>query len=134
MKKMLQEFKTFATKGNVFDLAVGIIIGGAFGKIVASFVNDVFMPFLSLIFGKINLSDLKFILSEASGDAPELAIRYGLFIQTLIDFILIAFVVFIMVKAINNLKKKEDAKPAPPPEIPKDIILLEEIRDLLKNK
>lgn len=132
MRKFAQEFRTFATRGNVFDLAVGIIIGGAFGKIVTSFVNDLFMPLVSLILGKLNLAQLKIVLAVASGDKPELAISYGNFIQTFIDFIAIAFVVFMMIKAINSLKKKEEEKPAAPAEPSNQEKLLVEIRDLLK--
>lgn len=132
MKKFMQEFRTFATKGNVFDLAVGIIVGGAFGKIVTSFVNDLFMPLISLLLGKLDLTNLKVILKAAEGDVPELAITYGNFIKTSIDFVLIAFVVFLMIKAINRMKKKEEEKPAAPPEPSKEEVLLAEIRDLLK--
>lgn len=132
MKKFLQEFRTFATKGNVFDLAVGIIIGGAFGKIVTSFVNDLFMPVMSLLLGKLNLAQLKIALVAAEGDKPELAIYYGNFIQTTIDFVLIAFVVFMMIKGINRFKKKEAEKAAEPAAPPAQEVLLAEIRDLLK--
>ncbi len=132
MRKFAQEFRTFATRGNVFDLAVGIIIGGAFGKIVTSFVNDLFMPLISLVLGKLNLAQLKIVLAVASGDKPELAISYGNFIQTFIDFVAIAFVVFIMIKGINSLKKKEEEKPAAPVEPSNQEKLLVEIRDLLK--
>ena len=133
MKNFFDEFKKFAVKGNVIDLAVGIIIGSAFGKIIASFVNDLFMPLISLLMGKTNFVQLKVILVEASGDTPELAIRYGQFIQTVIDFILIAFVVFIMVKTVNNMRKKQEEKPAAPPAPSNTEILLEEIRDLLRG-
>ena len=133
MKKFMGEFKAFATKGNVFDLAVGIIIGGAFGKIIASFVNDLFMPLIGLLLGGQNFSGLKIVLEEAVGDSPELAIYYGKFIQTTIDFILIAFVVFMMIKFITKLKKKEEALPAAPPKPTNEEVLLAEIRDLLKK-
>lgn len=132
MKKMMNEFKAFATKGNVFDLAVGIIIGGAFGKIVTSFVNDLFMPLFGLLFGKVNFAELKYVLEEAVGDKPELAIYYGRFIQTTIDFILIAFVIFMMIKLLSKLKKKEEAVAAPPKPSNEEV-LLAEIRDLLKK-
>ncbi len=134
MRKLMQEFKTFATRGNVFDLAVGIIIGGAFGKIVTSFVNDLFMPVISLILGKLNLARLKLVLAPAVGDKPELALSYGNFIQTTIDFILIAFVVFMMIKALNKFKKKEEEKVVEAPAPAAEVVLLAEIRDLLKGK
>lgn len=133
MKKFIGEFKAFATKGNVFDLAVGIIIGGAFGKIIASFVNDIFMPIIGLILGGQNFTDLKIVLEEAVGETPELAIAYGRFIQTTIDFILIAFVIFVMIKFITKLKKKEEEAPKAPPKPSNEEVLLAEIRDLLKK-
>jgi len=133
MKKFFGEFKTFISKGNVFDLAVGIIIGGAFGKIVSSFVADILMPFISLILGNVDVAGLRVVLRQASTGVEELAIRYGLFIQAFIDFIIIAFVLFMLVKAMNKLKKKEEEKPAPPPEPSKEEQLLTEIRDLLKK-
>lgn len=132
MKKFISEFKSFATKGNVFDMAVGIIIGGAFGKIVTSFVNDLFMPLFGLILGKVNFTELKWVLSEAVGESPELAIYYGKFLQTTIDFILIAFVIFLMIKFLSKLKKKEEAAPVEPPKPSAEEALLTEIRDLLK--
>ena len=137
MKQFIKEFKEFATRGNVFDLAVGIIIGGAFGKIVTSFVNDLFMPLISLVLGKTDLAGLKVVLIPAAEGTEELAIRYGLFIQTTIDFILIAFVIFMMIKLLSKLKRKEEEKPATPAAPPKptrEEELLAEIRDLLKNK
>jgi large conductance mechanosensitive channel len=130
------EFKQFAMKGNVVDMAVGIIIGAAFGKIVASFVGDVLMPPLGLALGGVNFTDLAFVLKEAQGDAPAVVLAWGKFIQTVIDFIIIAFAVFVGVKAMNSMKKKEEAAPAPPPapaEPPKQEVLLAEIRDLLKK-
>lgn len=133
MKKFLNEFKTFISKGNVFDLAVGIIIGGAFGKIVASFVADIFMPFIGFIFGGTNVADLKVVLEAAVGETPELAIRYGMFLQTFIDFVLIALVIFVLIKVINKMKKKEEEKPAAPAAPPAQEVLLTEIRDLLKK-
>ncbi|NCP64829.1 MAG: large-conductance mechanosensitive channel protein MscL [Paraglaciecola sp.] len=130
------EFKQFAMKGNVVDMAVGIIIGAAFGKIVASFVGDVLMPPLGLALGGVNFIDLAFVLKEAQGDAPAVVLAWGKFIQTVIDFIIIAFAVFVGVKAMNSMKRKEEAAPAPPPapaEPPKQEVLLAEIRDLLKK-
>lgn len=137
---MLKEFKEFAMKGNVMDMAIGIIIGGAFGKIVASFVADVLMPPLGLIIGGVNFTDLKIVLTEAVLDAngvetaAAVSINYGNFIQVTIDFIIIAFAIFMVVKAMNSAKKKEEAAPPPPPPGPTDDQkLLMEIRDLLKK-
>lgn len=131
---MLAEFKAFAMKGNVVDLAVGIIIGGAFGKIVSSVVNDVIMPPIGLLIGGVNFSDLKIILKAAVGENPAVTINYGMFIQSLIDFIIIAFAIFIMVKALNATKKKEAVAPAAPPPPSNEEVVLREIRDILKNK
>ncbi len=131
---MLKEFKKFAIKGNVMDLAVAVIIGAAFGKIVTSLVNDVIMPFIGLIVGGVDFASLKIVLSPAVGETAEVAILYGAFIQTIVDFLLIALSVFFVVKLLSKLKKKEEEKPAPPAEPPKDIVLLTEIRDLLKEK
>ncbi len=131
---MLAEFKAFAMKGNVVDLAVGIIIGGAFGKIVSSVVNDVIMPPIGLLIGGVNFSDLKIILKAAVGENPAVTINYGMFIQSLIDFLIIAFAIFIMVKALNATKKKEAVAPAAPPPPSNEEVVLREIRDILKNK
>ncbi|SIN70530.1 large-conductance mechanosensitive channel protein MscL [Algoriphagus halophilus] len=138
---MLKEFKDFAVKGNVVDLAVAVIIGGAFGKIVTSFVNDIVMPPIGLMIGGVNFKNLAVVLKEAVvDDAGEVVtaavtLNYGAFIQNVVDFTIIAFVIFLAVKAINNMKKKEAAAPPPPPPAPpKSEVLLEEIRDLLKNK
>lgn len=130
---MLQEFKKFAFKGNVIDLAVGVIIGGAFGKIVTSLVNDIIMPILSILLGGMNFTDLKIVISPATETAAETAIRYGTFLQSTIDFLIIAFSIFIFIKIITKLKKKEDA-PAAAPAPTKEEGLLTEIRDLLKEK
>ncbi|MDD4189267.1 MAG: large-conductance mechanosensitive channel protein MscL [Eubacteriales bacterium] len=134
---MLKEFKQFIVKGNAMDLAVGVIIGAAFGKIVTSLVNDIIMPFIGLILGNVNLTALKWVLRKAAADGTgELAVTYGQFIQATIDFVLIAFVIFMMVRAINKLRKKEVPKPAEPvkePEPTKEELLLGEIRDLLKK-
>lgn len=139
MKKVLQEFKQFAMRGNVVDMAVGIIIGGAFGKIVSSVVGDLIMPAVGLLVGGMNFSDLKITLKHAvmEGDkviTPAVSINYGNFIQVTIDFIIIAFAVFLLIKGVNafNKKKKEEA-PKAPTAPPADIQLLTEIRDLLKN-
>ncbi|AFH48788.1 Large-conductance mechanosensitive channel protein [Ignavibacterium album JCM 16511] len=131
--KMLQEFKAFAMRGNVVDMAVGIIIGGAFGKIVSSFVGDVIMPPIGLLLGGVDFSDLALTLKAAEADQPAVMLKYGMFINTVIDFIIIAFAIFMVIKAMNTLKKKEEEKPAAPPEPPADVKLLTEIRDLLKK-
>lgn len=109
-----KEFKEFAMRGNVVDMAVGIIIGGAFGKIVSSFVQDVIMPPIGLLLGGVDFSDLAITLKEAVGETPAVMLKYGVFINTVIDFIIIAFAIFMMVKVMNNLKRKEEA-PAPEP-------------------
>ncbi len=129
---MMQEFKKFIMRGNVLDLAVGIIIGGAFGKIVSSFVNDVLMPPIGLLIGGIDFSDLAVTLKEAQGDVPAVLLKYGTFINTIIDFLIIGFAIFMVVKAANQMMKKEAEKPAAPPAPPKQEVLLTEIRDILK--
>ena len=131
---MIQEFKSFAMRGNVVDMAVGIIIGGAFGKIVSSFVKDVIMPPIGILIGGVDFSDLAITLKDAVGDVPAVVISYGAFIQTLVDFLIIAFAIFMAVKAMNSLKKKEEEKPAAPPAPSKEEVLLTEIRDLLKER
>jgi large conductance mechanosensitive channel len=130
---MLKEFKEFAMRGNVVDLAVGIIIGAAFGKIVSSFVNDIIMPPLGMLIGNVDFSELKWALSASTAeDAP--FIRYGLFIQTVIDFLIVAFAIFMAVKVMNRLKRKQEAAPPPaPPEPSAEVKLLTEIRDVLKR-
>ncbi|MDD2221340.1 MAG: large-conductance mechanosensitive channel protein MscL [Clostridia bacterium] len=131
---MLKEFKEFAFKGNVIDLAVGVIIGGAFGKIVSSLVNDVLMPVLGVILGGISFTDLKYVITPASGDVAEVAILYGSFIQATVDFLIIAFSIFLFIKLLTSRKKQAaEAAPEPPAPAP-DLVLLEEIRDLLKTK
>lgn len=135
-KGFIAEFKEFISRGNVIDMAVGVIIGGAFTTIVNSLVNDVIMPFLGLIIGGINFSELKIVLTAAAGDTPETAIMYGSFIQNIINFLLIALVVFTMVKIINRFRRKKEApapEPAPEPEPPEEVLLLREIRDSLKK-
>lgn len=139
MKKMLEEFKKFAMRGNVVDMAVGIIIGGAFGKIVSSIVGDIIMPSVGLLVGGVNFTDLKIVLKDAVMKGtevvtPEVAINYGTFIQVVLDFIIIAFSVFLLVKGINALSRKKQQKPEEPKAPPADIQLLTEIRDLLKEK
>lgn len=130
---MLKEFKAFALKGNVLDLAIGVIIGGAFGKIVTSLVNDIIMPLVSILLQGISFSDLKYVITPAEGEVAEVALNYGMFIQTTVDFVIIAFSIFLFVKLLTKMKKKEEAAPAPI--IPsKEELLLTEIRDLLKEK
>ena len=131
---MVKEFKEFAVKGNVVDMAVGIIIGAAFGKIVSSFVGDVIMPPIGVLLGGVNFSNLAFTVKEAAGDVPAVVIGYGKFIQTVIDFTIIAFAIFIAVKAINSLKRKEEQAPKAPAPPPAQEVLLTEIRDLLKER
>lgn len=134
----LQEFKTFAMRGNVVDMAVGIIIGGAFGKIVSSIVSDIIMPPVGLLIGGVKFQNLKIVLKHAQTDVATgkvtdaVSINYGNFISTALDFIIIAFAIFLIVKLINSMKKKE-AKPTPPPAPTKEEVLLTEIRDLLKK-
>jgi large conductance mechanosensitive channel len=130
---MLKEFKEFAMKGNVVDLAVGIIIGGAFGKIVSSLVSDVIMPPIGVLMGGVDFSDLVLVLKEAEGEIAAVTVNYGKFIMTVIDFIIIAFAIFMMVKGMNRMKKKEEAAPAAPPEPSSTDKLLMEIRDSLKK-
>ncbi|MBR6610294.1 MAG: large-conductance mechanosensitive channel protein MscL [Oscillospiraceae bacterium] len=139
-KGFIQEFKTFISRGNVVDMAVGVIIGSAFTKIVNSLVNDIVMPMLGVVTGGINFAELKYVITPATEEVAEVAIKYGQFIQNIIDFLLIAVVVFTMVKMINKMrdaaKKKEEEKPAEPvapPPTPEDILLLREIRDSLKK-
>jgi large conductance mechanosensitive channel len=131
---ILQEFKEFAIKGSAIDMAVGIIIGAAFGKIVSSLVADVFMPPIGVLIGGVDFTKLAFTLKEASGDTPAVTINYGNFIQTLADFTIIAFVIFMVIKLINRLKKKEAAAPTVTPASSKEEQLLTEIRDLLKER
>lgn len=131
---VLSEFKAFAVKGNVVDMAVGIIIGAAFGKIVSSFVGDVIMPPLGLLIGGVDFSDLSVVLRPAEGAAPTVVLAYGKFIQTVIDFIIVAFAIFMGVKAINRLKREEAKAPTLPPTPTKEELLLGEIRDLLKEQ
>lgn len=130
---IVKEFKEFAIKGNVIDMAVGIVIGASFGKIVSSFVADVIMPPIGVLIGGIDFSNLAITIKEASGDVPAVVVSYGKFIQTAVDFTIIAFAIFIVVKGINSLKRKEEAAPPPPPEPTAQEVLLTEIRDLLKQ-
>ena len=131
--KIFTEFKTFAIKGNVIDMAVGIIIGAAFGKIVGSFVNDVIMPPLGLLIGGVNFSDLKIVMKAATETAPAVTFNYGNFIQVCFDFLIVAFAVFMVVKTTNSLKKKQEKLPAVPAAPSNEELLLSEIRDLLRK-
>lgn len=130
---MMKEFRDFAMRGNVVDMAVGIVIGAAFGKIITAFVNGVLMPPIGLLVGGVDFSELSMTLQEASGEVAAVTLNYGAFIQTVVDFIIIAFAIFMVVKAMNKMKKKEEAKPAAPPKPSAEESLLTEIRDLLKK-
>jgi len=138
--KLIQEFKAFAMRGNVVDMAVGIIIGGAFGKIVSSVVSDIIMPPIGLLMGGVNFTDLKITLKPADLDQlgaivkEAVTLNYGKFLQTTVDFIIIAFAIFMMIKAMNTLKKKEEEHPSAPPAPTQDQMLLTEIRDILRRK
>ena len=136
----IQEFKDFAMRGNVVDLAVGVVIGGAFGKIVDSLVKDIIMPMVGAMMGGTDFKQLYINLGSTAYDTMELAekagaplIKYGLFINSMVDFLIIAFAIFVAVKAINSLKRKEEAAPAAPAPTPEDVVLLREIRDALKK-
>ena len=130
---MMSEFKSFAMKGNVMDMAVGIIMGGAFGKIVASFVGDVLMPPIGVLLGGVDFTDLALTLKAASGEVPAVTLKYGTFVQTVIDFLIIAFAIFVMVKWMNRMKRQEAVAPAAPPAPSNEEVLLTQIRDLLKK-
>ena len=130
---MLKDFKEFAFKGNVLDMAIGVIIGAAFGKIVTSLVNDLIMPIISILIGGLNFTDLKYVITPKHGDIAENAIAYGSFIQNVVNFLIIAFCIFMFVKLIEKFKKKEEVKVEAPKKAD-DVVLLEEIRDLLKAK
>ncbi len=132
--KIIQEFKQFAMRGNVMDMAIGIIIGAAFGKIISSAVADVIMPPIGLLIGGVDFSNLAFTLKAAEGDSPAVMLKIGVFINTVIDFMIIAFAIFMVIKGINSMKKKEEEKPAAPPAPTKSEMLLEEIRNELRKK
>ena len=140
MGRFIEEFKKFAMRGNVVDMAVGVIIGGAFGKIVTSLVNDLVMPVLGVLVGGVNFTDLKLTLKEAVMDgetvvSPAVTLNYGNFLQSTFDFLIITFSIFMFIKLINKLsRKKEEVQPVTPPAPPADVQLLTEIRDLLKEK
>lgn len=129
----IKEFKEFAMRGNVIDMAVGVVIGGAFGKIVSSLVADIIMPIVGTLTGGINFTNLKIVLKDGIGETPAVTLNYGNFIQTSVDFLIIAFCIFLAIKGINSLKKKEEKKEEAPAKTPEDILLLQEIRDLLKK-
>ena len=129
--KLFDEFKAFVMRGNVVDMAVGVIIGGAFGKIVTSLVNDIFMPIIGMILGNVNFSSLEIKLGEPVEGVEQAAIKYGMFIQEIVNFIIIAFCIFMFIKLINRIKKKKEEAPAPAPEPTKEEVLLTEIRDAL---
>ena len=131
---IISEFKAFAVKGNVVDMAVGIIIGAAFGKIVSSFVGDIVMPPLGVLIGGVDFSDLAIVLKAASGETPAVTLAYGKFIQTVLDFLIVALAIFIGIKALNRLKREEAAAPSLPPAPSPEETLLSEIRDLLKDQ
>ena len=131
---MGSEFKEFAMRGNVVDMAVGIVIGGAFGKIVSSFVADVLMPPIGLALGGVDFTDLALTLKEASGEAEAVMLNYGAFVQSVVDFLIIAFAIFMVIKAMNSMKQKEEEAPEKPPEPSKEEVLLTEIRDALRSK
>ena len=131
--KLFDEFKAFVMRGNVVDMAVGVIIGGAFGKIVTSLVNDIFMPIIGMILGNVNFSYLEIKLGETVEGAEQAAIRYGMFIQEIVNFLIIALCIFMVIKVINKMQKKKEEAPAPAPEPTKEEVLLTEIRDALNK-
>ncbi|WP_421764277.1 large-conductance mechanosensitive channel protein MscL [Ekhidna sp.] len=130
---MLKEFKEFIMKGNILDLAVAVIIGAAFKTVISSFVNDILMPPIGMALGGVDFSDLRYTIQEASDGVEAVAINYGAFTQTLIDFLIIAFVIFMVLKAYNSMQKKKEEAPAAPPTPSNEEVLLGEIRDLLKK-
>lgn len=129
---LVKEFKEFAVKGNAIDMAVGIVVGAAFGKIVSSFVANVVTPPLGVLLGGVDLSNLEIVLQSAAGDAPAVTMQYGVFVQSVIDFLIVAVAIFAVVKLMNSLKRKEEAQEVPVAPS-KQEVLLEEIRDLLKK-
>ncbi|MDD2569092.1 MAG: large-conductance mechanosensitive channel protein MscL [Clostridia bacterium] len=133
-KNLSSEFKNFIMRGNVVDMAVGVIIGTAFGKIITSLVNDLLMPLLSLLIGKVNFTDLAWVITPASEGVEEVAFCYGAFIQNVIDFVIIAASIFLFIKLLGSMRRKKEEAPADPPEPSKEELLLTEIRDILKDK
>lgn len=139
MASFLKEFKDFAMKGNVIDMAVGVIIGAAFGKIVSSLVDDIIMPLVGVATGGMNFTDYKFVIQKAVMDGqtvvtPEVSLNWGTWVQTVVDFIIVAFCIFVAIKFVNKMKRSKEEEPAPAPEPTKEEQLLTEIRDLLKNQ
>jgi len=130
---MMKEFKEFAVKGNMIDMAVGIVIGSAFGKIIASLVTDVIMPPIGLLLGGVDFSNLSIVLKEATEATEAVTLNYGVFINTVVDFTIIVFAIFMVIKAINSAKKKEEEKPKEPPKPSEEVMLLKDIRDALKK-
>jgi len=128
------EFKKFAMRGNVLDLAIGIIIGGAFGKIVASLVGDIIMPILGLVVGGVNFTNLQLVVRAATATSPAITVMYGQFIQSVVDFLIVAFAIFMVIKALNRFQRKAAEKPAGPPAPSKEEILLTEIRDAIRKQ
>jgi len=131
--KIIDEFKSFAIKGNAIDLAVGVVIGAAFGKIVSSFVSDIITPALSVITGGIDFSDKIITLKQATEEASAITINYGAFLTVILDFIIIAWVIFIVIRTMNRMHRREEAKPTTPPKTAEEVLLLREIRDTLKK-
>ena len=131
--KLVDEFKAFVMRGNVVDMAVGVIIGGAFGKIVTSLVNDIFMPIIGMVLGNVDFTSLEIKLGEPVEGAEQAAIKYGMFIQEIVNFLIIALCIFMVIKLINKVQKKKEEEPAPAPEPTKEEVLLTEIRDALKK-
>ena len=131
--KLVDEFKAFIMRGNVVDMAVGVIIGGAFGKIVTSLVNDIFMPIIGMVLGNVDFTSLEIKLGEPVEGAEQAAIRYGMFIQEIVNFLIIAFCIFMVIKLIAKMQKKKEEEPAPAPEPTKEEVLLTEIRDALNK-
>ena len=131
---LIQDFKKFAMRGNVLDLAVAVVIGAAFGRIVTSLVNDIIMPPIGFLMGGIDFSDFRWTLSEATAEAAAVTVNYGFFIQQIVNFLIIAFAIFMVIRAFERVKRKEEEKPAAPVQPPAQEVLLTEIRDLLKDK
>ena len=134
MKGLLEEFRTFAMRGNVIDLAVAVVIGAAFGKIVSSLVDNIIMPIVGVLTGGVDFSDLAITLREATETDPAVTLGYGMFINSIITFTIVAFAIFMVIKAMNKLQRKKEKEPAKPPKPSKEEELLTEIRDLLKKK
>jgi large conductance mechanosensitive channel len=131
---LIDEFKNFAMKGNVVDMAVGVVVGGAFKGVVTSFTNDILMPPIGLLLGGVDFADLSLTIQEAAGEAAAVTLNYGVFINTVIDFLIVAFAIFMVVKAMNSAMKEEEAAPAPPPGPSTEEVLLTEIRDALRSR